>query len=178
MILDSLLTFDTNVNLALAAGTYNSTNIIDLGLVGLPASIAGGGGGGARDIGIGDDPAMKVHVLVTTAFTSGGAATLAVNFQGAPDNGSGGPGTWTTMVSSPTNALANLIAGARLLDVDVPRPVPGQAIPRFLRLTYVVGTTSFTAGQVTSNIVLDRFDQIEGPTQLLSGYPAGITIAN
>ena len=175
MILDALLQFDSAINLAQPAGTYNSTNVLDLHLSGLPVLASGQG---ARDIGIGDDPAMKLMVLVTTAFTSGGAATLQVNFQGAPDNGSGAPGTYSTYMSTPVYALAALIAGARLMDDDWPRPPAGVVFPRFVRLTYVVGTTSFTAGMVESFAVGDRFDQPEITNAVLSGYPPGITIAN
>jgi hypothetical protein len=177
MILDSLLQFDSAINLAQVAGTYNSTNVIDLHIIngGLPVLA---NGQGARDIGIGDDPAMKLLVLVTTSFTSGGAGTLQVNFQGAPDNGSGAPGTWTTYVSSATYALATLIAGARLFDIDVPRPPAGIVYPRFLRLTYVIGTATMTAGICESLIVLDRNDAPEIANATYSGYPAGITISN
>lgn len=158
-------------------GTQVSSNVIDLGLVGLPASISGGGGGGARDIGIGDDPAMKLLVTITKTFT--GSSTLAVILQGAPDNGSGAPGTYTTMYTGPTVAAANLQAGQHLADIDMPRVVPTQALPRFLRLEFVNGGTS-TAGNVEGALVLDRADQIRGTNASgsLSGYPAGINIAN
>lgn len=174
-IRDALLQFDNPFNGALGTGTYNSNNIIDLGSLGLPSSASGGGG---RDLGIGDDPAIKVSILVTTAFTSGGAGTLQVNFQGAPDNGSGAPGTWSTFVASATFALATLASGARLMDIDVPRPPPGVAPPRFLRLTYVIGGAAMTAGALISELLLDRFDQPESAAGVLSGYPAGITVAN
>lgn len=176
MILDAFLQFDSALNLALAAGTYNSTNVIDLGVVnGLPASIVGGGGGGARDIGIGDDPAMKLLVLVTTTFTGG--TNIQASIQGAPDNGAGVPGAYTTMLTGPLVVLANLIQGTRLMDDDMPRPVPAQAVPRFLRMQYVT-TGVFTAGVVESLLVLDRHDQIETTNAVLSGYPPGITIQN
>jgi len=62
MILDALLQFDNAASLAIAAGTQASTNVIDLGITsGIPTSA---NGGGARDIGIGDDPAMKLLVQV------------------------------------------------------------------------------------------------------------------
>lgn len=178
MILDSFLQFDSAINLAQVAGTYNSTNIIDLGVTsGVPTSA---NGGGARDIGIGDDNMLQLMVLVTTTFTSGGAATLQVNFQGTIDNGSGGPatGSWTTYLSSPIYALGTLIAGARLMDDAVPRPPAGTAIPRFLRLTYVIGTATTTAGVVESFILGQRMDQIEQTNATMGGYPVGITVAN
>lgn len=175
MILDGLLCFTgvPGTGDSPTTGTQNSTNVLDLGLnSGIPTSASGGG---ARDIGIGDDPAMKVLVLVTTAFASG--TSLAVALQGAPDNGAGAPGSYTTMITGPVVAEASLIVGARLLDVDVPRPVPGQAIPRFLRLSYItVGT--HTAGVIFGTLVLDRHDLPEQSNAVLGGYPPGIAIAN
>lgn len=178
MILDGLLQFDSAVSLAIGAGTQASTNVIDLGVAsGIPSSA---NGGGARDMGIGDDPALKFVVQVTNTFTSGGAATLAVALQGAIDNGSGVPAAFSTWWTSPTYALATLNAGSRLFDMDMPRPPDGIAIPRFLRLLYTVGTTNFTAGNVSAYLVIDRDDQPYQGTDnsILGGYAPGITVAN
>jgi hypothetical protein len=154
-------------------GTQNSSNVIDLGIVnGIPSSA---NGGGARDMGVGDDPSLKLMVAVTTAFAAG--TSLGVALQGAPDNGSGAPGTWTTMYTGPVVLLASLLQGVRLADIDVPRPVPGQAMPRFLRLNYI-NAGIFTGGAVEGTIVLDRNDQPVGTTGALSGYPAGLNVAN
>lgn len=134
-------------------GTQNSTNIIDLV--------------NARDMGIGDDPAMKILAEVTEAFTVG--TSIQLELQGAPDNGSGAPGTYTTYAAGPVIAEANAIVGATLMDLDLPRKAAGAALPRFLRIRYVtVGT--HTTGKVYAALVLDRQDQV--------AYPAGITIAN
>lgn len=178
MILDGLLAFDTGANLAQIVGTYTSANSIDLHMAGIPvlANLAG-----ARDIGIGDDPALKLLVQVTTLFTSGGAGTLAVSLQGAPDNGSGLPGTFTTWYTTPTYALATLaVAGARLMDMDFPRPPAGIAVPRFVRLSYAIAGATMTAGVVQAYIVLDRMDQMYQSTgnAVMGGYPAGITVSN
>jgi hypothetical protein len=151
------------------------SNVIDLGLTGLPASITGGGGGGARDIGIGDDPALKLMVLVTTAFTGG--TSLQILVQGAPDNGSGAPGSYTTMINGFVTPEASLIAGARLLDIDMPRPSPGQSLPRYLRLAYT-SVGSHSAGALEGALVVDRMDQIEQSNAVMGGYPAGVTVAN
>src|SRR5258708_7148209 len=178
MILDALLQFDNAVSLAIAAGTQASTNTIDLGITsGIPSSASGGG---ARDIGIGDDPAMKLLVQVSTTFTSGGAATLAVALQGAIDNGAAAPAAFSAWWSSPAYALAPLVAGARLYDMDMPRPPDGIAVPRFLRLLYTVGAAAVTAGAVSSYIVLDRDDRMYQGTDnsVQGGYPAGINVAN
>ena len=184
MILDGLLTFSGTSNGASGGitagaqtdspttGTQAASNIIDLGVAGLPSSA---NGGGARDIAVGDDPMLKLSAICPVAFTGG--TSLQLQLQGAPDNGSGAPGTYTTMWTSPAYAEASIIAGAQLANIDVPRPVAGQALPRFLKLNYIsVGTHS--AGTIEAQIVIDRFDQIVGTSGALSGYQAGITIAN
>lgn len=182
MILDALLQFDNAASVAIAAGTQASTNVIDFGLgtSANPAIPSNANGGGARDMGIGDDPALKLLVQVSTTFTSGGAGTLSVAIQGAPDNGSGAPGSYTTWWTSPTYALATLVAGARLLNMDFPRPPAGVAVPRFVRLLYTVGTATMTAGAVSAYLVLDRDDQMYNSTNnaVLGGYPPGIAISN
>lgn len=178
MILDALLQFDSAASLAIAAGTQVSTNVLDFGITsGIPSYA---NGGGARDMGIGDDPALKLLVLVTTTFTSGGAGTLAVALQGAVDNGSGAPAAFSTWWSSPTYALAALNAGSQLMNIDFPRPPDGIAVPRFVRLLYTVGTATMTAGNVSAFVVLDRMDQMYQSTDnsVLGGYQAGITVAN
>lgn len=177
MILDSFLQFSAAQNLAQVVGTYVSTNIIDLGGPQLPVLA---NNQGARDIGIGDDPALKLLVQVTTTFTSGGSPTLVVKLQGATDNGSGSPNSFSDWWVSPAYALATLVQGARLLDMDMPRPPAGIAIPRFLQLSYVIATATTTAGNVSAFIVIDRHDQpyFSTANSTLSGYPAGITIAN
>lgn len=155
-------------------GTQTSSQIIDLHMAGIPvlANLQG-----ARDMGIGDDPALKLNVQVTVAFTGG--TNIAVNLQGATDNGSGAPGSFNTMLSGATVVEANLIAGAQLLPVDMPRPPQGVAVPRFLQLQYVTSGTH-GAGKLRGNIVLDRFDQMYQSTNdaVLGGYPAGVTVAN
>lgn len=185
MILDGLLTFTGTSNGASGGitsgaqtdapttGTQIASNILDLGVTsGVPTSA---NGGGARDIGIGDDRAMKLSVIATTAFTVG--TSLQLELDGAPDNGSGAPGAYTIMWQSQAIVEASLTAGAQLANVDVPRIVPGQPLPRFLRMRFIsVGTHS--TGAVEANIVLDLDQQIVGVTGLYSGYPAGITVAN
>lgn len=134
-------------------GTQTSTNIIDLA--------------NTRDLGVGDDPSIEILVQVQTAFASG--TSLQVALQGAPDNGSGSPGTYTTYIAGPVVPEAALVVGARLLDATLPRSAPGVAKPRFLRLSYItVGTHS--AGAIHGALVLDRQDDVY--------YPPGIVIAN
>lgn len=157
-------------------GTQDSSNIVDIGIKsGIPASIVGGGGGGARDLGIGDKPALKVLAQVTTAFTGG--TSLAVQLQGAPDNGSGAPGTYVVLWASNAIPEANLTVGSDIGNIFFPQPEPGQPLPRFIKMTFVsVGTHS--AGQIEGAVVLDQIQQITSTTGALSGYPAGLNVAN
>ena len=195
MILDGLLLFTGTSNgstranstayadipVGTTATTY-SANVIDLGLTGIPAvsgSNASGAGGGARDLGVGDKPSLKVLVDVTVAFDN--ITSLQIIVQGTHDDGTGAPYAtdWTTMASGPVVALASLVAGARICDIDLPRPAPGQAMPRYLRLGYVqVASSANDSGYLVGTLVLDRIDQPIGAAATLSGYPAGITVAN
>lgn len=167
MILDSLLTFTaSSVGDSPTTGTQNSTNVLNLGLTNPQA------GGTTRDIGIGDKPALKLLVQVITAFASGTSLQLAL--QGSTDNAS-----FSNFWLSPAYAEATLVAGARLYDMDMPRPPAGIAVPQYLRMSYItVGT--HTAGALYAGIVLDRDDQMYQSTgnATLGGYPAGITVAN
>ena len=133
-------------------GTQQSTNIIDLV--------------NARDMGIGDDPALKLLCVVKTTFTAG--TSLQVQFQGAPDVG-GSPGTYTTYAESAAVLEADLVAGRYLLPIDVPRPPPGVGLPRFYRLQYVTAGTH-TTGTIHAALVLDRQDYVV--------YPPGMTVPN
>ncbi len=183
MILDALLQFDAGQNFtSQPVASYASTNVLDWGNLGLPTSSATVlGVGQVRDMGIGDDPALKLLVQVSVAFTSAGAGTLAVALQGAPDTAAGLPGTFVTWWTSPTYALATLATvGARLYDMDFPRPPDGIVIPRFVRMLYTVGTAVFTAGTIQAYVVIDRMDQPYSSTNnaVMGGYPAGINVAN
>lgn len=166
MILDGALQFTGTAGTVSSdsptTGTQQSTNVIDLV--------------NARDMGVGDDPSLKLMIEITTTFTVG--TSLEVQLQGAPDNGSGAPGSYTTMWDSGALAEAGLVAGRYLSNIDIPRtilalpntgPSAAQALPRFLRLQYVTVGTHSTGGLFAS-IVLDRQDYV--------AYPAGINIVN
>ncbi len=177
MILDKLLTFSGGLNNSSSVldspttGTQVASNIIDLGLIDAIPSSANGGG--ARDIAYGYP--LWLSALVTTAFSGG--TSLQLELSGAPDDGSGGQGSYTVMWTSFAYVTANLDAGQQLANIRVPAPVPGQVLPRFLRLRYItVGTHA--AGAIEAQIVLDRDNQIVGPDGQYSGYRAGLTVAN
>jgi hypothetical protein len=177
MILDALLAFDTGSLITASGTTQDSANIIDLGNLGLPTTSATIlGVGQARDIGIGDDPALKLLVQVITAASTG--TSMTVTLEGAIDTAAGVPSTFSVWWVSPAYTTAQLVVGARLMDMDMPRPPAGVAVPRFLKLVYT--TVSTCNPTIAAYIVLDRHDQMYQSTKnaVLGGYPAGITVAN
>src|ERR1035437_4096483 len=167
MILDALYMFDgtqtsgnnytavTGVNItANGIATQASTNVIDLGT--------------ARDMGIGGYT-LKVMCLVTTAFTSTGAGTMHVQFQGSTDNT-----TYATYAQSANYASTTLTAGTYLMHQDVPAVDPTtNKIPRYLRLVYSVGTSQFSTGAVIATMVIDRQDNAPKYS-----YPSGFVVNN
>ncbi len=182
MILDARLCFDPGLtSVAIAAGTQASTNVIDIGTATTSAGVTFGlptsaNGGGARDLGIGDDPALKILCQVDTAFASSGSTgTIQVAMQGAPDDGSGGIGSYVTMATGPLYTIPGI--GAQLFNMDMPRPKDGNQ-PRFLRLLYTVATQTMTAGSVNAWLLIDRIDQFNQASGYLGAYQAGINIAN
>lgn len=150
MILDQLLLFDTAVAIT---ATADSTNVLDFL--------------NARDMGIGaaNGGTPKLMVQVMSALLAAGAATLNVQCQLSTDNV-----TYTVAAESGVIGKALLTAGRYVLAIDFPRPQPGQALPRYCKLTYVVATGPFTGGTITAAVVLSRDD--------LVSYPPGFTVAN
>lgn len=155
-----------------------ATNTIDYGLLsGIPSGGAAPNSAN-RDMGIGDSPSLKVAAICTVAFAGG--TSLAIQIWGAPDNSSGATGTYYLMYTGPVVALANLVAGASLANVDMPREIPLIGPARYIEMRYVIVGTMSGGGAVEGWIALDQFQQIIGPSAAspLSGYPAGINVAN
>jgi hypothetical protein len=161
MILDRSLCFDGGATGAFTAitTTRDSTDIVDVGISGQI--------GNARDVAVGAD----IYLLVLSNRLFAGGTSVQVNFQGAPDNGSGAEGTYVTYASSPVITLAQMNAAPGLIfPIQLPRPpYGGLALPRFYKLNYaVVGT--FTAGAVLAYLLLNRDDVVY--------YPSAINVAN
>ena len=148
MLIDSQNQFSA-AQAVTSTGSTASTNIIDLGV--------------ARDIGAAATDHLALLCQVVTPFTSGGSATLQAQFQTAPDNGSGAPGSWVTLAQSDAIPVASLVRGYRFLPGGVPGPTQ-----RFVRLNYVVGTAAMTAGALTAGFV----PALEVTTSYARGYGA------
>lgn len=136
MLIDKQNQFSDAQTLVINAATPTaSTNIVDLGV--------------ARDIGGAVTDNLMLLCQIGTAFAaSGGAAELQVDFQTAPDNGSGSPGSWVTLASSGPVAKANLVQGYKFLQGE-----PIGPTQRFVRLQYTVTTNNGTAGTISAALV-------------------------
>ncbi|APC23008.1 hypothetical protein BME99_20795 [Pseudomonas protegens] len=138
MITDKLNTFSEAQDVTATAA---STDVIDLG----PLTH----GNTRRDIGAGEPIYLVVATLVAAA--AAGAATTNIQLQTSDDNSA-----WVTLFDSGPLALANLNAGARPVQVAVPR-----GVRRYLRVNYVIGTGPLTAGRFWAGLVKDVQDNIK-----------------
>lgn len=166
MITDNGLTFNTSWSSSQTiTSSVTSTTVVDITGAGVgtaPSMINGPGAANTAvgvDIGQGDGMAIPyVYVTVKTAFVSAGGALMTVTLQAAPDNGSYSEGTYTTLYTSVAFTAAQLAAGQTLMFQVPPRALtgqPGEALPRFYRLSYTVSSSTFSAGAVNAGIVLN-----------------------
>jgi hypothetical protein len=155
MILDASTAF---TSIAGDAVTANGTSsfIVDFG--------AGGGLSAAAKY------SAKLLVLVTQAFNN--LTSLNVALQGAPDNGSGAPGTFATIYESGAVPLSKLTAQAKVLQGPLQGVLQGwnTAPPRFLQLAYTIAGTAPTTGKLLGALVEDI--DISAP------YPSASVVTN
>lgn len=149
MFLDNSLTFNTSVTSTQAVtATADSTTVIDItgaGSGNAPAMINGFPATNTAigvDYGVGDgmfSPYVMVFVTATTTVTG----TLTVALKAAPDNGSYGQGTYTTIYTSTALTGSTQLAAGKVLYFPVPPILSsmGEALPRFYKLTYTVGSS-------------------------------------
>lgn len=166
--------------------TALSTNAIDLlagttvgsgGAFTNPPAIIGNASTFGMDFGIGVTQGMpRIVGTAIAAFTAAGAATMQVQFQGAPDpnNGTLAGVTWTTYGQTDTIAKTLLTASTRIFSFDWPMRKIGQALPRFVVLNYVVATGPMTAGTITADTSMGGADDATGT---MGQYPANFTVA-
>lgn len=166
MFLDASIAFSTAQAITSTAASTSLYDITGAGSGNAPAMIGGNGNVIGQDIGAGDGVVIPyIYVDVSTAFVSAGGATLTVQLQCAPDNGSNSPGTYTTIFQTTALAVSQLGAASNV-QFQVP-PIPsGTVLPRFYRLNYVVATSTFSAGALSANMVLNPASSL-----LNSKYP-------
>jgi len=141
MIIDSQLELSNKQSLA-GSGTIVSTNVVDTGSVG--------------DVGIGDTLRLYVQIDQNLA----GATALQVVLQTDDNEAFSTP---TVIYASGTFAAAAVIAGAELVDIEIPR-----GAERYLRVGYVLTGTA-SAGQASAHFVED--------VQRNRAYPIAYTVA-
>jgi hypothetical protein len=172
MILDNGLTFNSAVGTPQAiTATADSAGIIDItgaGSGNAPAMINGyplSNTSIGEDYGAGNGEAIP-HVLVTVTTAGTGTGTIQISVEAAPDNGSYGQGTYTTLVSTQAFTGTNLTAGS-VIDIPLPPVAPGEALPRFYKLTYTVSGTATVS--VLANMLLNPA-QVRQMTQYANNY--------
>lgn len=161
MFLDSTLTFNSAVGTAqTVTATASSSGIIDVTGAGsgtAPAMINGFPATNTaigNDYGAGDGEAIP-HVVLVVPAAGSGSGTVQIAVQAAPDNGSYGQGSYTTLVQTPALTGSTLVAGTV---IDIPLPPArvagiGEALPRFYKLVYTVASTASV--KFLSNLILN-----------------------
>lgn len=149
-----------------ATGDNIAPNTIDLAPLGLPAGSGGAGTPGynagtsvnaGRDLGIGGE--MWLEVLVITAVTSGGAAT--VNFELVTDS-TPTIVTPNILMQSGAIAKATLVAGYRFI-----AQLPASLVYlEYLGLDVNIGTAVLTAGSFEGKLLKN----IQASDLYLSGF--------
>lgn len=162
MMTDAKLAFvpiGTPLSLIAAAGVdIPSPLVVDLlgnGVGTLVTNIYGNSAvpGQADGMGVGAER-PELNITIGTTVTTSSSATLNVQIQGAPDNGSGSPGTWSTFGESGAIAVALLTANTVVCRLPWLPPWPFNQRPRFIRLNFEIpAATSFTAGTIASALV-------------------------
>ncbi|NNA30639.1 Bbp16 family capsid cement protein [Pseudomonas lundensis] len=146
MITDKLNTFSSG---QVVAASAPSADVLDLG----PLTH----GNTRRDIGAGEP--IYLVVVAQAAATAAGAATTNIQLQTSDDNSA-----WITLFDSGSLALGSLAAGARPVQIAVPR-----GVRRYLRVNYVIGAGPLTTGTFWAGLVKD----VQDNTKYASGIKFG-----
>ncbi|MFV1850118.1 MAG: Bbp16 family capsid cement protein [Thalassospira sp.] len=141
MIFSKELMFSDDQDVSQAAGTYNSTNAIDTGA---PGTVYGAAAALARNVGPGNP--VPILVQLTETVTSGGAATMQFQIETADEEAF--DTTNVVVAQSRVYALADLVAGLQFGVAVLPNDMK-----RFIRVNYVIGTATTTAGLAKAGIV-------------------------
>ena len=141
MLLDTNLQFSDAQALTATAVSTNVVNLVN-----------------DRDMGIGTQLALVVIGSGTFA-SAAGTATLQIIVQFSEDNS-----TYVDAAESDVMTITQLNDTTPnnepyLFAINLPRPKKGtNTFPQYIRLNYIVGTQSFTAGTVTAFLNIGRDD--------------------
>ena len=151
MFLDNSLSFNTNTSSTQTiTTTADSTTVVDItgaGISNKPAMInsfpASAYQSIGADIGVGDGT-FSPYVLVFVTATTTVSGTLTISLEAAPDDGTDyGAGTYTVLYTSAALTGATQLAPGKVLYFPVPPTLSamGEALPRFYKLVYTVGSS-------------------------------------
>ena len=113
--------------------------------------------GAAQDSGVGEP--LILLAKVNTTVTSGGAATVQAVLQTSDTEGSG----YTDLAAGEEVALADLVAGKKLLELKVP-----HLGKQFYQVVWRIGTAVLTAGSFDAWFIKDA--------QNNTTYPKGFVV--
>lgn len=120
---------DSEIQLSIAQAATDhttdtpSTNVYDFGQTNASAGLTGEN--------------LWLQVIVNTAVTSAGSATVQAVLQDSADNS-----TFADVVAGPAVAKASCTAGASLLQLQLP-----VGLRRYMRVAYRIGVADLTAGK-------------------------------
>lgn len=173
--MDNSLAFSTSWQSAqTVTTTADSTNVVDITGAGSGNAPAMINGFPASNTAIGDDygagdgvaiPYLYVTVPTVTGGTQTGSVTISLS--AAPDDGSYGQGSYTTLFSLPAITGTNLNVSGRYIIIPVPPTQfawSSEKPPRFYKLTYTVSgtqSTKFLAGLMLnppSSLLLGQYN--------------------
>lgn len=172
MLLDNNLAFSSAQAITATAASYVYDQLTGQMLSSTtftpgPAAIIGNETYYGEDLGVGQGVGTP-RVVVTTGTTNAATGTsLQIAFQGAPDNvtahASGLLSDLTFVTYMETDAIltALLLKNTLIASFDWPKRQTGKALPRFVRLDYVVGGSNFTSLTVSANITLAAADAVD-----------------
>lgn len=184
MILDNNLVFSSGQSLITNTST-GSAGILDLatGIVNTGSTYVapnlsfGNAADFGEDLGVGSGMNnLHIGIYLNSALTSTNSATLNVAFQGAVDpttnsSGSFSSLTWTTYSETGAITASNLTLNG-VIRMAWPHRQIAAGLPRFVRLFYQLpGSTAFSAGSVSSYVMLSRDDWAAGL------YPSNFIVA-
>lgn len=158
MIMDILALFNDQTSIAaytVAGSPYRSASY-DTGVAGTPPAGVIGQLGGPLLHDLGRGRPLFLDVQITTAVTSGGAASLEADFTSA-DTADLQTTNPTVILAGPAVPKATLVAGYRYPF----KTVPAKIARRYCGISWTVTTNDLTGGKVTSGMLFNADDHAD-----------------
>jgi hypothetical protein len=165
MLMDKNLQFSSA---QAVTATAASTNVYDIEIgntvtttfTPTPAAIIGNATYFGEDLGLGRGKGTPSVVVTTGSGTPITATSLQIAFQGAPMNNTAFASglvsdlVFTTYIETDAILLAQITASTRIAEFDWPMRQIGAALPRFVRLRYIVGGANFAGLTINADVTL------------------------